>query len=43
MRVTLCVRVWIEIASPPLKHGVRQVTLCVRVWIEIIYTIIYFK
>ena len=34
VQVTLCVRVWIEIAFPPRRLPARFVTLCVRVWIE---------
>ena len=33
-RVTLCVRVWIEIFAPALMTRGVTVTLCVRVWIE---------
>ena len=34
--VTLCVRVWIEIACPGCHPHEEPVTLCVRVWIEMI-------
>ena len=34
-RVTLCVRVWIEILSIVNAFFATSVTLCVRVWIEI--------
>ena len=33
-RVTLCVRVWIEIILWKPFFIISQVTLCVRVWIE---------
>ena len=33
-KVTLCVRVWIEINMPIISALVIFVTLCVRVWIE---------
>ena len=35
MAVTLCVRVWIEIAWLLVALAPDTVTLCVRVWIEI--------
>ena len=35
-RVTLCVRVWIEINESIEKSNWDTVTLCVRVWIEIV-------
>ena len=37
-QVTLCVRVWIEIATSSLIDVKDTVTLCVRVWIEIFAT-----
>ena len=36
VRVTLCVRVWIEIETRMGVDGHMVVTLCVRVWIEIV-------
>ena len=33
--VTLCVRVWIEMARGIVVMILKNVTLCVRVWIEI--------
>ena len=33
-KVTLCVRVWIEIAGQGGEYDQINVTLCVRVWIE---------
>ena len=35
LKVTLCVRVWIEISLKLTKKFFQSVTLCVRVWIEI--------
>ena len=35
LKVTLCVRVWIEIQVRALFLSALFVTLCVRVWIEI--------